>query len=235
MNSKIFKKIAVFAVAAMAACVMLVANPHTAKADVPGQVTGVNVKLANHKYGEFYISWTPQTAADGYVIEAYDVKNRLLTTKTVSANYFSYYGYSFVYDSKLANKTVQFRVRAYYYDDNAKEAYAAWSNMAVAVPNATISKILNKGNGTVTVKWKKVSGAKSYTVYKRVGTKGKFKKVKTVSGTSCAVSGLKNNKEAGFIVVANNVKVNGKKYSTNKDVLKYYTSITYRNNTSYWK
>ena len=232
---KMLKKIVMFAVAAMAVCLVLVANPQTAKAATPGKVSGLGMMTMYSDKGYYYLTWNHDYNAEGYEVEIYDKSgNNLLDTDNISASYFVSGGYDYYWNLSLKNKAFQFRVRAYNYDSNYDKVYGEWSDKFVVVPTAKITKITNHKNGSVTLKWKKVSGAKDYTVYKRIG-KGKWKKVKTVKGSSCAVSGLKVGKEAQFYVTANKMKINGKKYSTPKMSNPSYVYIYYSKYTSYWK
>lgn len=234
-EKKMLKKIAAFAVAAIAACFVLVANPQTAKAATPGKITGLGMMSMQSNRGLYYLTWNHDANAYGYEVEIYDkTGNNLVDTDSISASYFVSGNYDYYWNTSLQNKAFQFRVRAYNYDSNYDKAYGEWSDKFVVIPTAKITKITNHKNGSVTLKWKKVSGASNYTVYKKVGT-GKWKKVKTVKGTSCKVSGLKVGKEAQFYVTVNKVKINGKKYSTPKMTNPGYVYIYYSKYTSYWK
>lgn len=234
-EKKMIKKIVAFAVAAMAACFVLVANPQTAKAEAPAKVTGLGLSAMSNSKGIFYLTWNQLPNAEFYEIEIYDkTGNNLIDTDRISSNLMASWGYDYYTNTSLKNKAFQFRVVAYNYDSHGDRVYGEWSDKFVVIPAARITKITNHFNGTVTVKWKKVSGAKDYTIYRKIG-KGKFKKIKTVKGTSCDVSGLKVGKEAGFYVKANKVKIGGKKYSTPNVQNMGYTSITYSKYYSYWK
>lgn len=234
-TKSLWKKVAIFAAAAFAACVMLVANPVNAKAATPAKVTGLTVSYMGSDRGVYYLTWDLQADAYRYDIEVYNAKSQLVTTGNIGQGYMSSAKSYSIYENSLKNKIFMFRVRAYSTDGKGNYTYGEWSDMKVIVPTAKVKRVTNLGGGSVKVKWNKVSGAKSYTVYKRVGTKGKFKKVKTVKGTSCDVSGFKASKQGAVYVIANKVKVNGKNYSTIKIDDMAYIYFTYSNYTSYWK
>lgn len=117
------------------------------------------------------------------------------------------------------------------YDSNYNEVYSEWSpkKYFVTQPKVTTKKKHIKKN-SVTIKWKKVTGAKNYTIYaKKQGAK-KWTKVKTTSKTSYKLTKLKGkrintyNSEYSFRIVTN-AKVGGKTLkSSNKE---YYTVYTY--------
>lgn len=231
---KVVKNAAIFVTAAIAACIMLVAAPKTVEAAVPGQVQGLNVKDIFCQQGIAYLTWTPDSQALIYEVEVYAANNQKITSGWLYAyNYNPNLGVR-ISSNLMKGKTFQFRVRAIGADAAGEPAYGAWSQNKVVVPYANITKFTNKGNNTVSVKWQKVKGAKNYTVYVRIGEKGKYKKVKTVKGTTCDVKGMKNGKKAYFYVVANKVKVNGKSYSTIKSETPDWTSIVYRPNVRRW-
>ncbi len=97
----------------------------------------------------------------------------------------------------------------------AVEAAAKAANAANAdktsqttVAKVKLSSIKKKGK-TLTLTWKKVSGASYYEVYYRVGKNGSFKKLKKVKGTSYVHKNLKKGKTYYYKVRA--VKKSGKK------------------------
>lgn len=135
--------------------------------------------------------------------------------------------FTFGAPSAIKNKGMQYQVRTYIVLDNGKKVYSDWTSTKAFVPQAKVSKLVGRqGSDNVTVYWKKVSGAKGYTVYKTTNSGKSYKKVKSVGAntTSCTVSGFKRGKKYGVVIVANKVKVGKKRYNSEKS---YYT---YRNN-----
>lgn len=116
------------------------------------------------------------------------------------------------------------------YDSEYNEVYSDWSpkKYFVTQPKITTTKKHVKKN-SVTIKWKKVTGAKNYTIYAKKGNAKKWTKVKTTSKTSFKLTKLKGkrintyNSEYYFKVVTN-AKVGGKTIkSGNKEYYEVYT------------
>ena len=98
----------------------------------------------------------------------------------------------------------------------------------VAQPKVTAKK---KSKSSVTLKWKKITGAKSYSVY--MWKEDKFKKVATVKSTSYTLKKLKPRTDYYIYIKANGVKSGNKKYSSTRPVNRSITEIWYADNSSY--
>ncbi len=145
------------------------------------------------------LSWKKATNVSGYQVQQYKggkwvtiatIKKAATVTQKVQ--------------KLTANTKYQFRVRAY----NGK-VYGEWSTLTVYT-NLVKTKNLKATKSTttsVTLKWDKVAGAQGYEVYQYKS--GKWTKVKTVTGTSVTVSGLKAGTTYKFYVRAYK-KVSGK-------------------------
>ncbi len=157
--------------------------------------------------------------------QIYDKK----TGKCVASDY-SYNVGTEIYSFK--GKKVFYAIcRVVGYDSNYNEVYSEWSpkKYFVTQPKVTSTEKHVKKN-SVTIKWKKVTGAKNYTIYAKKKNAKKWTKVKTTSKTSYKLTKLKGkrintyNSEYSFRVVTN-AKVSGKTIkSSNKE---YYTVYTY--------
>jgi len=117
------------------------------------------------------------------------------------------------------------------YDSEYNEVYSNWSakKYFVTQPKVTSTKKHIKKN-SVTIKWKKVTGAKNYTIYAKKSGSKKWTKIKTTSKTSYKLTKIKGKRintyksKYSFRIVTN-AKVNGKTIkSGNKE---YYTAYTY--------
>ena len=86
---------------------------------------------------------------------------------------------------------------------NQNGSVAAPSSLKATPPLGTTKK--------VSLSWSKVSGATGYVVYKYFSSSGTYSKVKTVSGTSCKVTGLNPGTKYKFAVKAYKT-VNGTTY-----------------------
>lgn len=138
--------------------------------------------------------------------------------------------FTFKAPGAIKNKGMQYQFRTYFTLPNGKKIYSDWSSNYAYVPQAKIAKAKQAGSNKIKYTWKKVSGAKSYTIYKTTDGGRTFKKVKKVSAktTSYTVSGLRaNDSNHGVWVRADKVKVGKKRVNSSKS---YYTSleITYR-------
>ncbi len=139
------------------------------------EITGVKVSKYTNK--SVTLSWTKNDVVSGY--EIYNSGNRRAARvnkpTTVKATV-----------SKLKAGTSQtFRVRAYVNKDGQYYYGPFASVKAVTAPNSTkIKSLKSSKKKQVAVKWKKVSGATQYEVYRSTSKKGKYKKLATTKKTS---------------------------------------------------
>lgn len=175
-----------------------------------GKVKGLKYSDQVSKQNYYEVSWTSAGTVDGYEVWVYNRKGKKVATFTTNGA--TKCG---MQTSKLKNVAFKFKVRSYVQlDAQGNKAYSAWSATKVVVPYARITKTSALGSQKVKVKWSKVTGATSYTIYKCSTATGKYKKVATVKGTSYTVSNVPYNKYTYFCVKANKVKVGSKKYNT---------------------
>ncbi len=137
------------------------------------------------KTGKTTVTWNKVAAAKGYLIEKYDdVTRTWKTTKKISKNTTVKYTFPAVTGTDIS---ATYRIRAY----NGKKYSAAkeiniYRSIAVA---GTVKAKASAKNGTITVSWKKVSGADYYKVYR---TTSSWSLKDAVTGTIGSVAGLKN-------------------------------------------
>lgn len=133
--------------------------------------------------------------------------------------------------SKIKNKGFKYRLR-YYVTTDTQTCYGPYTKekIVVAQPKVTASK---KSNTSIKLKWKKISGAKSYTIYMRKETGDSFKKVATVKSTSYVLKKTNPRTYYYVYVKANGVKSGKKKYSSTKPVNQSITQVWYADNNSY--
>lgn len=122
---------------------------------------------------------------------------------------------SYIYNLN-ARKVYYAVCRVVGYDSEYNDVYSNWSakKYFVAQPKVTTkSKHIKKNS--VTIKWKKVTGAKNYTVYAKKKSAKKWVKLKTTSKTSYKFTKLKGKRintyktDYSFRIVTN-AKVGGK-------------------------
>lgn len=178
--------------------------------EVP-KVTGV--KVSGYSASGITFSWSRNKLVSGY--EIYDANNKRVAwvrkNSTVKATV-----------SKLkAGTTGKFRVRAYVIQ--GKYFYSDFVTVtASTAPKAPSIKSLTSAKAKqVTIKWKKVSKATKYQVYRSTSKNGKYKKIATTSKTSYTDKKAVNGKTYYYKVRAYR-KVGKKtyysKYSTVKSV-----------------
>ena len=171
-----------------------------------GPISGLNLFDWDVKSNVVMIQWNNSVkyengyqlelaAADGTVIKTYNIAGRRTVLKAIS-------------NKKLKNTPFQYRIRSYT-TLNGTKCYGDWSSYAYAIPQANVTAT-KASNTSVKLKWAKVKGAGSYTIYRATKDGGKFKKVKTVKKTSYTVKNLKSYKDYYFYVKANKVKIGGK-------------------------
>ncbi len=179
-----------------------------------GKISGVKLAASSGSYKKYQIAWSENgaTYADGFEIMITDKSGK---KKLATATEERYLSYVFT-NAKLRTQAWKVKVRAYTRMDNGTKAYGAWSAEKVIVPNAYIKKIkqTSRYSNTIKITWGKVSGAKNYTLYRSTKQNGKYKKVKTVKGTSCTLTQSANGKWYYYYVKANGVKVGKKKYNS---------------------
>ena len=148
---------------------------------------------------------------NGYQIEIYKADNKLVKTYNIYGRRAK--SKTFILKS-VKNTPFQYRVRTYTFMNGEKQ-YGAWSDLAYAIPQANVSAA-KVSNNAVKLSWKKVPGAKNYTVYRATKEGGKFKKVATTKKAAYTVKKLKTYKDYYFYVKANGVSIGGKKRNSTK-------------------
>lgn len=179
----------------------------------PGKISGVKLAASSGYAKKYQIAWSQSGAsyADGFEIMITNKSGKKITTATEE----SYLSHIFT-NAKLRSQPWKVKVRAYVKMNNGTKAYGAWSSEKVVVPNAYIKSIkqTSKYSSNIKITWGKVTGAQNYTIYRSTSKNGKYKKVKTVKGTSYTTSQSANGKWYYYYVKANGVKVGKKKYNS---------------------
>lgn len=192
---------------------------------LPGKVNGLKGSFWSPDSDYFELSWNKRDCADGYQYEIWSMtgkKGKRLVSgkKTYNSNsdYFT--------NNKLKKpQFLKLRVRPYVELSSGSTKYGAWSNWAYTSRQPSLGITNIKGGQKLT--WKKVSGAKSYTIAVSTQEKTGYKKVKTVSGNSltvkkCGKSALKSGKTYYYTIVANK-KIGKKTYQGSKTHYFYRT------------
>lgn len=199
---------------------------------LPGAVNGFSLSYMyasykNYKsYDEirYLIPGDNGEGACEYEIQYYNHKNKAVgAPKPANVGY----GKEIKLTKVSRAKVQQFAFRPYV-TINGIKYYGQWSNKIVFVPQPTmvLEKKSSKFNGTITIKWKKVTGATGYDVYMSKGTSvpkklSKAKKISSLKSSKTSLKVSKFNKKAissgnYYYTVIANAKVNKKKYDCKK-------------------
>lgn len=175
-------------------------------------VTGVKMTHWDVKNNVVMLQWDNTAKYEtGYQIELYKSDG---TTKLKTYNIRGRKAAMKVFSlKKVKNTPFQYRVRTFT-SFGGQKSYGDWSEFAYAVPQADVSakKVSDK---EITLSWKPVEGAGSYTVYQADKEGGKLKKVASTKKTEYNVAGLKTYKDYYFMVKANKVSMGGKNRKSN--------------------
>lgn len=161
----------------------------------------------------------------GIEMEICSLDGKKIKKVTTSLNYTHLCRLSFS-SNKIKNKGFKYRLRSYVTVGN-KKCYGPYTTQktVIAHPKVTASK---KSATSLKLNWKKISGAKNYTIYV-ANKQWKFKKVATTKSTSYILKKTKINKDYYIYVKANYVKVGTKKCSSTKAVKQPVTKVRYTN------
>lgn len=172
----------------------------------PATPSTANFGLSNIFYNinvAYFGATDPSRTANGYEIEVYTLKgNKKVFTASGSGSRFT------------VKRNTAYKYRCRFYKTYGNERiYSDWSGNRYFVYQ-TVSG--TKYSNRIKVGWKKVSGAKSYTVSVSTKEKGGYKKVKTLSSksTSLTIRKFGKNKikkgKSYYVKVVANLKDGGK-------------------------
>ncbi len=152
-------------------------------------VTSTGLKEVTIKFSAVY-------GADKYVLQRATIKDgKVQTYKTIA----SIAKGKTSYKDTTVTSGVKYKYRIKAVSGSFSSAYAGATINKVAPPK--ITSCYNEIAG-VQLKWKAVSGAKSYYVYRKTPSSTKWTKIKTVSGTECIDASVGNNKVYQYTVEA---------------------------------
>jgi len=157
------------------------------------------------------IKWLKDAKADGYQISrAADINGKYTVLKNVTGNS----TVTFTDKKVTLGQTYYYKVRTYR-KSKTKTKYSSWSAAAGGQPKLTETQLIEVSSvkpKSVKLKWQKVVGAGGYKLYRKAGTNGKYKEVRSASGSanvSVTDSGLKS-KTTYYYKMRAYKKVNGK-------------------------
>ncbi|XAM41166.1 hypothetical protein TPELB_14770 [Terrisporobacter petrolearius] len=184
------------------------------------KLSSTNAKSVSAAYNSNKVTWSKVSGASGY--EVYRATSK---TGTYSLNKTVKSGSTLSYSNTglTTGKIYYYKVRSYKLVDG-KKVYSNYSDIVSASPKLfTPSVTLSKGSKKATVKWKKISGASGYEIYRSNSKSGTYSKVKSISRgstTSYTNSGLTSKKVYYYKIRAYRT-VNGKKVYSSYSSIKY--------------
>lgn len=136
-----------------------------------------SLSIANTNYNTLTVKWKKSIGATGYVLyRATSKKGSYKKVKTITR------GATLSYKNKKlkTGKTYYYKVRPFRKTASGTR-YGSYSSIKSAKVKPNTPSVSSKaGKRKITVKWKKVSGASRYVVYRATKKKGKYKKVATL-------------------------------------------------------
>lgn len=182
---------------------------------VPEKVQGLAITNYYNSLKEVTFGFIQPEYHDGYVYELYTYKNKKVSSGNITST-------SYNLLKNIKNQFYKLRVRAYVTIDN-KNYYGAWSDYTVFALQPKVG--LKKSGKKLKITWKKVSGAKNYTVYMSTSKTGGYKKLTTTKKRAYTAKKFKkkklNKKKTYYVYVVANRK-EGKKTYKSKAVNCYY-------------
>lgn len=144
----------------------------TMRPKVSTSTFGITSALSN--INVYYMAVSNNYNVDGFQWQFF-VNGKLKKTVTESSSSLSIANF-------INGKAIQYRVRPYI-DCGAKKIYGEWSGFKSIGYATKVTGSYNRKSKKLTVKWSKVTGAKSYTVSISTKQSKGFKKVKTVKAS----------------------------------------------------
>ena len=180
----------------------------------PTKVTFTKNRLSRHKAS---FSWKSCAKASGYQYQILTYDKKTVTEGTTKKKKITVKKKSLTQDSFY-----QFRVRPYISVESGK-AYGKWS-AALLFCGGPRGIVLEQDDGLLSVRWKKVKGATSYTVYVSASMPkklSKMKKVKTTKSLKLSLSSFQGERiryeKVYYVAVTANRKAGKKIYRSKPD------------------
>ena len=191
--------------------------------DVISAKTALSKPVATAKkssYKSIDLTWKSVNDASGYEIyRSTSESGKYIKEKTIEKS--STLSYK---DTKATTgKTYYYKIRAYK-NVNGKKVYSSYSKVVSAKASLTTPTVtLTSGSKKATVKWKKVSGANGYEIYRATTKNGKYTNVKTIknNSTTSYTNSKLSSKKGYYYKVRAYINVNGNKVYSSYSSIKY--------------
>lgn len=159
-----------------------------------------NVKVTKNKTSSLKLSWKKMSGASGYQIYTYNKssgKYKLLATVKGGSKT------SYTVKSLKAGTTFRYKVRCYQTLEE-KDYYSDYSNIVYTAtkPVKAASVKYSSTKNSVTLSWKKSSGATGYIIYRYNNKTKKYTKLATVKKNKYTQKGLARNTSYTYKIVA---------------------------------
>jgi len=138
------------------------------------------LSVSSVSYNSIKLKWNKVTGADGYQIMRSISKTAVYTTvKTITSGSTLTYTNS----SLTTGRTYYYKIRAYRWVNGAKvySGYSEVKSKAAKLSAAAFTSVKKTAGHAITLKWKKVSGASGYVIYRATSKNGTYKKIKTIT------------------------------------------------------
>lgn len=188
---------------------------------VPAKVAGLTFVYASSTTGSVKVSWNALAGADGYYVYQYDAASKSYKLAgTVNATEYTVNGLK-------AGTSYKVAVSAYITlpDGSKLEGVKSEVNTSTLPAKVTGFKSTARTDTSITLAWSKVTGATGYRVYRYDTATKKYVAVKTLTGTSFTVSGLKGGTDYKFKINAYRT-VDGKTLWSADTVGTFTTSVS---------
>lgn len=130
---------------------------NTAIRTIPGKVSGLTFTGWNYGSKNITVEWKGKDNVDGYQVKFYDASGKCVKTKNTTKTTYTYV--------KAASDTYyQVKVRPYL-NINGKKKYGEYNKYPVYPISQPQVTTLTQAPGKLTIGWKAVNGATSYSVY----------------------------------------------------------------------
>lgn len=145
-----------------------------------GYWTKYGFEYSNSPYQGLKVQWDRVDNCDGYQAVLYKKNGKVAQTMNLTSKW-DYYNINF---TKATRKQVYYvQVRSVVNLGNGVQKFGDWSSKLYCVPDPILtSKNSDVGRYSIKMRWKKVSGASSYTIYASTNSSNRGKKIATVKG-----------------------------------------------------
>ena len=139
----------------------------------PSKVQYIALTNFWHYLNDAQFGWNAVQNADGYQLQVQNYKGKNLYNGYTTSTYRDITPF-------FKNVFTKARARAYV-EVNGQRVFGPWSGFTYTATSSSVKVIRSANKKKITVKWKKVKGATSYTIYASTKQNSGFKKIKTIS------------------------------------------------------